>query len=472
MNNYKYISYTKGRQRLSTGGYAAVTEDASKNYKDSKKKYEDLVAQEEERIQANEKTTGVGSTVASAFGPIGKGIGAGLQAGSAIERGNQGTDGNLGSDVASSVLAPNMGRMFSQNQEYLEKDGFWKAAGKSLLNLSTSGIYGKYEERENLKDAKSEFDTATKKKEAYDKYWSNVQQSGYAKIAGAQQALKEGGAVKGPGTAKSDSIKGSLKEGSFVVPAENAKKAETIRKKYFGQAEKKAQLKGDVPVMLSNGEHVFTPEEAQYLLSKGVDLDSLAPKAEFNTNHMNEGGWAAAAQAAPYVMQGIQGISQNSQGNKLAAMNQRPTYNIPSSMNKAVGIAEGNMLAEMPGQSRAEANIGSGSAAALDAVREAGGGSASIMAAATQIHQNQSDAYSDLATKANLFKMQNQQNLVNTLQAFGDYQDQEWYLNKYNPYMERAAAARALKGSGQQNMNQAFAGLADTGAKYYDLNKK
>jgi hypothetical protein len=92
----------------------------------------------------------------------------------------------------------------------------------------------------------------------------------------------EGGKIKGAGTAKSDSIEAEIPEGSFIVPAENAKKAVMLRAKYLGgDTEKKAKLKsGGTAVKVSNGEHMFSPEEAQYLKSQGVDLNKLAPNAE------------------------------------------------------------------------------------------------------------------------------------------------------------------------------------------------
>lgn len=91
----------------------------------------------------------------------------------------------------------------------------------------------------------------------------------------------EGGEIEGPGTAKSDSIKAKVEGGSFVVPAENAHLAEKIRAKYFGN-DKKAKLnqKGGTNVKLSDGEHLFTKDEKEFLLKKGVDLEALAPNAE------------------------------------------------------------------------------------------------------------------------------------------------------------------------------------------------
>ena len=95
----------------------------------------------------------------------------------------------------------------------------------------------------------------------------------------------EGGKIKGKGGPKADKIPMKAEEGSFVVPAENSKKAEELRSKFLAKggtmrAGDKVGEGDEVPVKVSNGEHIFTPEEVAILKSKGVDLNRLAPHAE------------------------------------------------------------------------------------------------------------------------------------------------------------------------------------------------
>lgn len=106
-----------------------------------------------------------------------------------------------------------------------------------------------------------------------------------------KQMCSEGGEIKGKGGPKDDKIEAKVKEGSFVVPAENAELAKGIRKLYLKAPIKKANLnqKGGEEVMLSNKEHLFTPEENEYLESVGIDLEDLAPNAE-EGNKKAEGG--------------------------------------------------------------------------------------------------------------------------------------------------------------------------------------
>ena len=93
---------------------------------------------------------------------------------------------------------------------------------------------------------------------------------------------KNGGKIEGAGTGKSDSITAKIKPNSFVIPAENSATAEVIRKVVLKAPVKKANLNqsGGTKVKLSDGEHVFTPEEKVKIESKGISLDALAPNAK------------------------------------------------------------------------------------------------------------------------------------------------------------------------------------------------
>lgn len=96
--------------------------------------------------------------------------------------------------------------------------------------------------------------------------------------------LKDGGKIEGKGTGTSDSITATVKENSFVVPAKNADKAELIRKVILPpSSKKKANLNqhNGSKVRLSNGEHLFTPNEVEKIEDELGDdaLDRLAPNA-------------------------------------------------------------------------------------------------------------------------------------------------------------------------------------------------
>ncbi|MBW1750282.1 MAG: hypothetical protein JRJ37_06225 [Deltaproteobacteria bacterium] len=107
-----------------------------------------------------------------------------------------------------------------------------------------------------------------------------------------RKGYKKGGEISGPGTAKSDSIKGKLPEGTFVVPAENADIASDIGQEYLGwtqNEEATLNAKGE-KVAVSDGEVIFTPEEVAQLEGMGINLDTLAPNAEEGADIMKCGG--------------------------------------------------------------------------------------------------------------------------------------------------------------------------------------
>lgn len=130
-------------------------------------------------------------------------------------------------------------------------------------------------------------------KDAIKKEWEDANLGYAAQKANWDAAYAKGGVVKkgnpyakggevvGKGTSKSDSIKAKVKEDSFVVPAENAPLAEMLRYKHLRNkgGDASLQQKGGENVRLSNGEHLFTPEEVLALRKKGVDLSKLAPNA-------------------------------------------------------------------------------------------------------------------------------------------------------------------------------------------------
>lgn len=112
------------------------------------------------------------------------------------------------------------------------------------------------------------------------------------KKGGKVQKKAAGGPVSGPGGPTDDLVETNLPAGSFVVPAKNASAAELIRKQYLasgGKAVKGGKGSGSVPVALSNGEHVFTPQEVKTLKGKGLNIDWLAPEASESYAKRNGG---------------------------------------------------------------------------------------------------------------------------------------------------------------------------------------
>lgn len=123
-------------------------------------------------------------------------------------------------------------------------------------------------------------------------YGGDVDQTGKP-FQSKRQALNDGGSVVGPGTVKSDDIPARVQKGSFIVPAENAKMAQMLREQYLSKSGGKAKLNqgGNTDdVYLSNGEHMFTPQEVKVLKANKIDVDGLAPNSETTGYGYADGG--------------------------------------------------------------------------------------------------------------------------------------------------------------------------------------
>lgn len=105
------------------------------------------------------------------------------------------------------------------------------------------------------------------------------------------QGYKDGGPIKGPGTGKSDSVKAKIKPHSFIVPEENSETAEVIRKVVLKAPSTKANLNqtSGTEVKVSNGEHIFTPQEKEKIKKSGININALAPNSE-ESQAMKGGG--------------------------------------------------------------------------------------------------------------------------------------------------------------------------------------
>jgi len=139
--------------------------------------------------------------------------------------------------------------------------------GLGLLGSGIKAIAGKKRREEERREAVSK--------------WSNLY-SGMYKNYLDESGYQEGGMIKGKGGPKSDAIRMTAVDGSFVVPAENAEIGMELGKTLLGWDDNTFadRMNGGSNVMVSDGEVFFTPEEVGILRYHGVDLDQLAPKAE------------------------------------------------------------------------------------------------------------------------------------------------------------------------------------------------
>lgn len=173
---------------------------------------------------------------------------------------------------------------------------------------------------------------------------------------------------------------------------------------------------------------------------------------------------AAILQGGKLAYEAGTGIAQGIKGKKLAESAVRPEYQIPESVQKALGNASAMASStSFPGQERAEENVYGATSQAIDATKGASASSADFLAGITGVSGNQQNALRGIADTALNYQDTNKQRLNEALMSMGAYQDQEWKLNQYQPFIDQTNAARALKGASRENISNAFGTAAKAG---------
>lgn len=144
----------------------------------------------------------------------------------------------------------------------------------------------------------------------------------------------------------------------------------------------------------------------------------------------------------------IGGINKTSQGNRLAAGNVRPWYNIPSQYyqndNLAASQAENGLPESTVNYYTTQAARGLGSGA--DAILQGGGDADSL----AKLYDSFSQGLSSESAQDATLKNQHLNTFINANKDLAGQQTQQWALNYLEPYKDTAQLASALKAGGQQ----------------------
>ena len=188
-------------------------------------------------------------------------------------------------------------------------------------------------------------------------------------------------------------------------------------------------------------------------------------------------GAGATVTTALGIAEYLEGKKMLKKANELERQTQRPTYEIPLSVQAYMSTAQKMALSGLPERERQ---------IYLDQINRNAANSLSANAGRNLGLQGVAAANATLNdANANLLSMDSQQHLANIdkLQqarlAYGAYEDQAFEYNKNQPYQLNAAAVRALKGAGEQakyagaqtvaNAGSNFAGQAGTALQTVDF---
>jgi hypothetical protein len=169
---------------------------------------------------------------------------------------------------------------------------------------------------------------------------------------------------------------------------------------------------------------------------------------------------ATIALIAPQLLKIGTGLFQTKSSEKYSK-HERPKYEIPQAAYDEIDIAK--MLAsinKLPGQQATEERLASSTGAGLEAIKDVGRSSADITGAIPSILEKEQEKLTDLGTAAGQYKLNAQRMVGQALGNLASYQDKQWQLNEYMPYLSAMEAAKGLSGSGMQNI---YGGISNIG---------
>lgn len=168
--------------------------------------------------------------------------------------------------------------------------------------------------------------------------------------------------------------------------------------------------------------------------------------------------------AAPALISAGVGIARSIKQAKQAKKidTTRPEYTIPGAAqeNQAMYRDLANSQ-RLPGQSMAENNIRSGTANALNAISQTGGGVNNILAAVGGLNKNQNDAMNNLAVQGAQMNLANKDKLAQSNREIAGYQNEAFDYNKNQPYLQNMSRKMALQGSSAQNLDNSLQTLGN-----------
>lgn len=155
---------------------------------------------------------------------------------------------------------------------------------------------------------------------------------------------------------------------------------------------------------------------------------------------------------------GVFGIAEWIIGAVDQASNKRPEYEIPEEVKQNLSQAQQMALEGLPAEQKEQfiANVQRGTAYGLSQMNSRNAGLTGL----ATLNQQQNGAYQNLLAQDSAARLQNQKILMAQRQNMADYKDQQFQLNKLNPYYERTAKNQALEGAGAQNVGNSFSTFA------------
>jgi hypothetical protein len=159
----------------------------------------------------------------------------------------------------------------------------------------------------------------------------------------------------------------------------------------------------------------------------------------------------ALASIGGTIYKGIQAGKQKKQADQLREEYKRPTYEIPESVQQALQISKNLSLSGLPGVDLIEQQIMGQTSAGARAIGDSAQGAAEQLAAITGLYSQGQQNLGALGVQDAQAQLMNQQNLVEQLNQYGQYEDKKFEINKFQPYLQAMQAAAALQEASMRN---------------------
>ena len=159
----------------------------------------------------------------------------------------------------------------------------------------------------------------------------------------------------------------------------------------------------------------------------------------------------AAASLGSGLISGISGLIQKGKAKKMIEDNPFPEMAIPEAISENQRIAERLAGGGLPAEqyNLAKQNIARNTNTAISQANDRKSGLAAIGGIQTRAN----DASMNLDATNAAARQQNQRTLMQQNNVMGGWQNNVWDWNKRQQYIQKAAAARAMMGAGNQNLN-------------------
>ena len=163
------------------------------------------------------------------------------------------------------------------------------------------------------------------------------------------------------------------------------------------------------------------------------------------------------------ILGGIQsatGIAQYISGQKKAKANVKPTYEIPTEISQNLTQAQMQALEGLPPEQKKQyvENVQRQQNFGLNALGDRKAGISGLAA----LTQGGNDAYNNLLTADAQARQGNLDKLMGQREQMAQFKDQEFQINKMQPYQQKAEAAAGLQGAGMQNIYGGLSSMQNT----------